>query len=201
MRLHYRLGWLVMLALAKAAWGFRRHGAEWIPVEGPAIIACNHVSNWDPILVGLGSPRELHFMAKGELFGNRFLSAIVRTFNALPVRRGVLDRGALRAASAVLMNGELLLMFPSGTRNASGEVRNPKSGVGFLACMNEVPVVPACIKGANDLGRAFFRGSGVEVTFGRPLQASKAESSDEYRAFSRRVADEIGRLKQEVDGR
>jgi len=200
-RLRYRLGWLILFVLVKVLWGFRRRRIDRIPAEGPAIIACNHVSNWDPILVALGCPRELHFMAKEELFSNVFLSALVRVFNALPVRRGVLDRKALLAASGVLKDGEVLLMFPSGTRRASGEVSNPKSGVGFIACMNEVPVVPAYLSGANDLGRAFFRGSDVEVVFGQPIQAEKAESSDDYRAFARRVADEIGRLKQEVDGR
>jgi 1-acyl-sn-glycerol-3-phosphate acyltransferase len=165
------------------------------------IIASNHISNWDPILVGLGCRREVHFMAKEELFRNRFLSALIRAYNAIPVHRGRLDRGALRAAADVLRGGNVLLIFPGGGRDQSGEVNDPKAGVGFIACMNGAPVVPAYITGSDRLARAFLRGGGVEVAFGAPISATAAKSSDEYRALSRTVADEIGRLKLEVDGR
>ncbi|MFH1689500.1 MAG: lysophospholipid acyltransferase family protein [Candidatus Eisenbacteria bacterium] len=201
MKLHYRLSWIFALTFSRILWGFRRSGVDAIPKAGPVIIASNHVSNWDPILLGAGCPREVHFMAKEELFRNPLLAVVIRAYNALPIRRGVLDRNALRAASEVLRNGKVLLMFPGGTRDGSGEMGDPKSGVGFIACMNEAPVVPAYIKGSNALSRAFVRGRGVEVAFGTPLVAERANSSDEYRAFSHRVADEIRRLKLEVDGR
>lgn len=201
MKLLYRLSWVFALTFARILWGFRASGVDAIPKTGPVIIASNHVSNWDPILLGAGCPRELHFMAKEELFRNPLLAVLIRAYNALPIRRGVLDRNALRAASEVLRNGKVLLMFPGGTRDGSGEMGDPKSGVGFIACMNEAPVVPAYIKGSNVLSRALLRGRGVEVAFGPPMEASKANSSDEYRAFSRRVAHEIRRLKREVDGR
>jgi 1-acyl-sn-glycerol-3-phosphate acyltransferase len=168
-KLHYRLGWIALLWLARIVWGFRRTGMDRIPGEGPVIIASNHISNWDPILVGLGCRREVHFMAKEELFRNPFLSALIRAYNAIPVHRGRLDRGALRA--------------------------------GFIACMNGAPVVPAYITGSDRLARAFLRGGGVEVAFGAPISATEAKSSDEYRALSKEIAGEIGRLKQEVDGR
>ena len=201
MKLHYRLSWIFALTFARILWGFRATGIDSIPKTGPAIIASNHVSNWDPILLGAGCPREVYFMAKEELFANKLLAALVRAYNALPIRRGVLDRRALRAAADVLNSGKVLLMFPGGTRDGSGEMGDPKSGVGFIACMNEVPVVPAYIKGSNRLSWALLRGRGVEVAFGPPISASKAKSSDEYRELSRRVAEEIRRLKREVDAR
>ena len=200
MRLHYRLGWLAVVAVARVLWGLRTSGTDWIPREGPAIVACNHVSNWDPIVVGGACNRELHYMAKGELFKNPLLAWLVRAYNAVPIRRGVLDRRALRAASDVLKNGGVLLMFPGGTRDQSGEVKDPKAGVGFIACMNEVPVVPAYITGVDTLTRAVVRKRRLEVAFGEPLLAAKAASSDEYRAFSQRVAAEIRKLRQEVEG-
>jgi 1-acyl-sn-glycerol-3-phosphate acyltransferase len=200
-KLHYRLGWLLALALARVVWGFRRSGTDRIPDEGPVIIASNHVSNWDPILVGLGCRREVHFMAKEELFRNPLLGAVIRAFNAIPVHRGRLDRRALRAAAEVLRGGEVLLMFPGGRREESGEISDPKAGVGFIACMNEAPVVPAYITGTDRLARAFLSGGGVEVKYGTPIAATEAKSSEEYRALSKRVADEIGRLRQEVAGR
>ena len=200
MRLHYRLAWLLMYSFVRTVWGFTRSGIDKIPVEGPLIIASNHVSNWDPILLGAACPRELFFLAKEELFRNPILGAVVRAYNAMPIRRGVLDRKALRDAAGVLKNGNVLLLFPAGTRNESGEMGDPKFGVGFIACMHEASVVPACISGANSLGRAFLRGNGVGVRFGEPIKATKAGSSDDYRAFSRRVAEAIRELKREVDG-
>ena len=202
MRLHYRLSWLLMRSFVRIVWGFRSSGTDKIPSEGPLIIASNHVSNWDPILLGAGCPRELYFMAKEELFRNPLLGALVRAYNAMPIRRGALDRRALRAANDVLKGGNVLLMFPAGTRNESGEVGDPKFGVGFIACMNEATVVPAYLSGANALRHTPFRGNtGLELLFGDPITATKASSSDEYRAFSRRVAEEIRKLKREVDGR
>ncbi len=201
MKLHYRLSWIFARTFARILWGFRSTGVDSIPRTGPVIIASNHVSNWDPILLGAGCPREVHFMAKNELFRNKLLAVLIGTYNALPIKRGVLDRNALRAASEVLRSGKVLLMFPGGTRDGTGEMGDPKSGVGFIACMNEAPVVPAYIKGSHTLSLALLRGRGVEVAFGPPMQASKANSSDDYRAFSQRVAEEIRRLKLEVDGR
>ncbi|MCK4410265.1 MAG: 1-acyl-sn-glycerol-3-phosphate acyltransferase [Candidatus Eisenbacteria sp.] len=199
MKFHYRLSLLILRGFARAAWGFRRNGTDLIPASGPVIIASNHISNWDPILVGLGCRRELHFMAKEELFRNPCLAVIVRALNAFPIRRGMLDRRALRAASGVLDDGKVLLMFPGGTRDRSGEVRDPKSGVGFIASKHEAPVVPAYISCPNSLARAFITRKRMQVTFGPPIVASKARSSDDYRVFAQRIADEIGRLKPETD--
>lgn len=201
MNLRYRLGRTLLSVFVRVVWGFRKSGSDAIPASGPVVIASNHISNWDPILIALGCRREVHFMAKEELFRNPLAAAFFRAVNAVPIRRGVLDRRALRAASELLRDGNVLLMFPGGTRDKSGEVRDPKSGVGFIACMNEARVVPACITGASSLARSFFRRVMLEVTFGSPIAPSKTTSSNGYRAFSQRIADEIGRLKLEVDGR
>ena len=192
---------LLLRGFATVVWGFRRNGTDLIPASGPVIIASNHISNWDPILIALGCRREVHFMAKEELFRNPFLAAIVRALNAFPIRRGVVDRRALRSASGVLDDNKVLLMFPGGTRDRSGEVNDPKSGVGFIACKHEAAVVPAYLTCPESLARALVTRAGMTVTFGRPFTASNAKSSEDYRAFSQRVADEIGRLKLEVDGR
>ncbi len=201
MKLYYRVSLVILRVVAKVAWGFRRSGMDFIPASGPVMIASNHISNWDPILIALGCRREVHFMAKEELFGNPLLAGVVGALNAFPIRRGALDRRALRTASQLLDDGKVLLMFPAGTRDKSGEVRDPKSGVGFLACRHEALVVPAHIICPGSLVRALIKRTGMEVTFGPPIAASKANSSNDYRAFSQRVADEIGRLKPEVDRR
>ena len=200
MKFHYWLSWNLLLALARALWGYRRSGTDSIPEQGPVIIACNHISNWDPILVGIGCRREVHFMAKEELFRNPLLAKLIRAYNALPVRRGTLDRKALREAADILKRGEVLLMFPSGTRDASGEVRDPKAGVGFIAGMSGAPVVPAYITGSNVLSDALRRRKKLRVAFGPVMRVVKVGSSDEYREFSMRIAEAIGELRRQVEG-
>jgi len=199
--LPYRLGRTLLSVFVRVVWGFRKSGSDAIPASGPVVIASNHISNWDPILVGMGCRRDVHFMAKEELFRNPLVARVLSAVNAIPIRRGALDRSALRAASRVLRDGNVLVMFPGGTRDESGEVHEPRSGVGFIACMNEAPIVPACVSGSNSPARAFVAGTRFAVAFGPPIAASKAKSSDDYRAVSQKVADEIGRLKLEVDGR
>lgn len=197
MRLHYRAAWLCLLGLARAAWGYRRIGLEHVPVSGPAIIACNHVSFWDPILVGLGCRREVHFMAKEELFRNPLFGWIIRAFNAVPVRRGAVDSGALRTAVEVLRSGGVLVIFPGGTRDRSDELRNPKPGVGFLALAAGAPVVPAHIAGSDRLLRAFVGASKLELRLGVPMAADGERTRAGYREFAGRVAEAIRRLKSE----
>jgi len=196
---HYQFGRTVLLASARLLWRFRATGRERIPRGGPAVIACNHISNWDPVLVGLGCPREIHFLAKEELFRNRFLSAIIRAYNAIPVRRGALDRRALRRATDVLKSDEVLLMFPEGTRSTTGKLRKPRPGVGFIAGSSGVPVVPAYIAGSEALGRSFRTRKPVRVAFGTPLPAEKAETREGYVALTDRIMDAIRDLKREVE--
>jgi 1-acyl-sn-glycerol-3-phosphate acyltransferase len=200
LKLHYRVSRSILLALSRVLWGYRTSGPESIPDSGPVMIACNHVSNWDPILVGLGCRREIHFMAKEELFRNRFLAWLIRAYNALPVRRGMMDRKALREAAAILKDGEVLLIFPGGGRDASGEVRDPKGGVGFIAGMSGAPVVPAYITGSDALPAAFARKRRLQVSFGPAMTPSGTGGSEDYREFSQRVAAAIGTLRQEVEG-
>jgi 1-acyl-sn-glycerol-3-phosphate acyltransferase len=164
------------------------------------VIASNHISNWDPILVGLGCRREVHFWAKEELFRNPLLAGLIRAYNAIPVRRGIADRRALRDASAVLSRGGALLMFPGGTREEGGEVSDPKPGVGYVSSVNAAPVVPAYITGSNRLTLALRRAVRLEVAFGEPIGPCGKGSGAEYREFAVRVANAIGQLRQEVEG-
>lgn len=201
MRFHYRLGWIVALGLARLLWGHRSAGSERIPRRGPVIIASNHISNWDPVLVGLGCPREVHFMAKQELFENPFLRWLITAYNALPVRRDRADHRALRMASGVLREGGALLMFPEGTRSTSGELGNAKAGVGFLACSTGAPVVPACIVGSSSLKSALLRRTPLRVAFGPPVSPGNANAGEAYAAVTDRVMEGIRRMREEARGK
>ncbi len=117
-------------------------------VPGPQILASNHVCNFDPLLVGLGARREIHFLAKEELFkASRWFDWLIRTYNAWPVRRGGADAAAIRSCSWLLGKRQTIVLFPEGTRSKTGEIDHFKPGIGMLAINNHVPVVPVHLGG------------------------------------------------------
>ncbi|MBM3307013.1 MAG: 1-acyl-sn-glycerol-3-phosphate acyltransferase [Candidatus Eisenbacteria bacterium] len=197
MRPHYRIGWLALRTLVWLVWGVRGRGADRMPASGPVLVACNHISNWDPVLVGLACRRELHFLAKDGLFRNRVFGRLIRAYNALPVRRGGLDRRALSLAIGILRRGDALLVFPEGTRSRSGEVGEARHGAAYMASAGGAVVVPAAVAGSNELGRAFLRRRRVRVAFGGAIEAG-AGSRAEYEALTNRIMAAIGELRREL---
>lgn len=153
---------------------------------GPQILACNHVSNIDPLIVGWSSAREVHFLAKEELFAaNRWFDWLIRGWNAWPVKRGTGDTEALDRCSWLLKHRQSLVLFPEGTRSRSGEMQRYRLGVGLLAVENRVPVVPVRMQGVErswisyKVDRDFVRlglrsrptgKTRIRVTFGRPVR-------------------------------
>ncbi|MBD3368347.1 MAG: 1-acyl-sn-glycerol-3-phosphate acyltransferase, partial [Candidatus Eisenbacteria bacterium] len=184
MRFHYRIGWTLARLLVKLLWGFRAEGYRGIPRHGPVLLASNHISGWDPLLVGLGCPRETHFLAKEELFRNPFLGWLIRTYNAIPVRRGASDRRALRRAVSVLERGGAMLMFPEGTRSRDGRLGKGRAGAAWVAATAGAVIVPVWITGSRDLAGAFRRKRLLLVRYGRPI--APREDGD-YRALAEEV--------------
>ncbi len=136
---------------------FRLHatGTENVP-EGGAVIAANHNSNFDPWPLGfpLWPGRQLHFMGKAELF-NPVLKPILVGAGAFPVRRGENDVQAIETAVSLCREGKLVAMFPEGTRRTKGMRKRfdsrPRSGAARIALAAEVPLIPAAIKGTDEL--------------------------------------------------
>jgi 1-acyl-sn-glycerol-3-phosphate acyltransferase len=119
-------------------------------VPGPQILASNHVCNFDPLLVGLGAGREIHFLAKEELFkASRWFAWLIHTYNAWPVRRGGADAAAIRCCSWLLGKRQTIVLFPEGTRSKTGDINGFKPGIGMLAIANHVPVVPVHLGGVS----------------------------------------------------
>ncbi len=148
---------LVLIRLLRATAGrallglyrTRLRGQEAFP-EGPAIIASNHVSYLDPVLLWCGAPRPVHFMAKAELWENAILGWAIGKLLAFPVKRGAPDRTAIATASSLLATGELVGIFPEGTRTRDpqgDELGQAYEGVAFLALRTGAPVVPVGISG------------------------------------------------------
>jgi len=149
----YALGWRLCCQVLKFLGRPELYRFERFPLRGPAIIAANHVSYLDPFVIGVCVMRELHFMARHDVFVP-VLRPILRVLNAFPVRRGEPDLGSLKHALRILAQGNALLLFPEGTRTPDGEIHAAKRGVGFLARRSGAPVVPLYVSGMEHiLGR------------------------------------------------
>ncbi|MCZ8518650.1 lysophospholipid acyltransferase family protein [Paenibacillus caseinilyticus] len=162
----------------------RVEGVRHIPQEG-CILAMNHRSNYDSLLVGVHTPRKMYIMAKEELFKNRIGAWVIAEMGAFPVKRGSADIRSLKHSLKLVEEGCLLSLFIEGTRSQSEEMGDPKKGIGFLVAKSRAPVVPVRIQGAS--GGWFSRAS---VTFGPPLTV---EGKD-YEEIARQVSDAIKRL-------
>ena len=194
MRFHYRIAWLVLNVIEKVLFGFVVKGRERVPMTGGVVIASNHISYCDPPVLGSGVPREMHYLAKEELFKNPVFGGMIRSYNAIPLKRSGGDVGALRKAVRLIRQGRAVLMFPEGTRSLSGRLLKPKAGVGMIGSLTSAPVVPAYVEGTNDLGAAFLRKRRLTVSFGEPVIPSdfKDESSDERERYAK-ITDEVMR--------
>jgi len=182
---------------------FTIQGLDRVPRKGPLIVACNHISFWDPPLVGAHLPREMHFVAKAELFHNPLFGALIRSYNSIPIQRGAKSRSGLRGAEEVLTAGGAVLIFPEGTRNKSGELLQPRGGVGRLAALTKTPVVPACITGSDQIRRSMRRQVRIRVSFGSPVMPPRSENPerDEVRAFARMIMDRIRAMREEQEAK
>ncbi|GMB07854.1 1-acyl-sn-glycerol-3-phosphate acyltransferase [Thermolongibacillus altinsuensis] len=156
-------------------------GVEHIPKEGSVLICANHISNFDPPMIGITCPRPVHFMAKAELFRVPLLKQIVQHLHAFPVRRGMGDREALRTGLALLKEKKVLGLFPEGTRSRDGKLGKGLAGAGFFALRSEAAVVPCAIIGPY---RLFHR---VKVVYGPPIDFAplreRKASADEATAL------------------
>ncbi|HHW60777.1 MAG TPA: 1-acyl-sn-glycerol-3-phosphate acyltransferase [Syntrophomonadaceae bacterium] len=152
--------------------GIKVEGSHNLPSEGPVIVAANHVSNWDPIVVAISLRRPVHFMAKSELFDKPFLGSLLKVLYAFPVKRGSADRTAIRHALALLEQGEVVGIFPEGERNKAGVDLEAQSGVAMLALKSGTPVVPvACIGTNRTIPFGWF--SPFIVRIGEPIYVEK----------------------------
>jgi 1-acyl-sn-glycerol-3-phosphate acyltransferase len=153
-------------------------GKENVPRRGPLIVACNHLHNFDPAVVGAALPRNLFFMAKKELFAVPVLRHIVRLYGGFEIDRGAADRAALRFAVHVVEDGEALFMFPEGTRSLTGRIEKVLPGAAFVALRTGALILPVALTGTQTLpldekaakaGRKRRGRAHVTVTFGAPF--------------------------------
>ncbi len=155
-----------------------RIGREHIPAKGPVIVAANHRSFLDPFVIATMSPRRpMYYVAKKELFRRRWQAWFLAALGAFPVDRGAGDRESVDTAKAILARGDIVLIFPEGTRIRPGSLGTPKRGVGRLALETGAPVVPVAVIGTEAVRRGWrIRPHKVKIRAGRPLTFPQVEN-------------------------
>jgi len=162
-------------------------------IRGGLLIASNHQSYLDPVLVGMALERPIHYLARRELFRVPGFGTLIKALGAHPVKRGHADAGALRTAMDLLRRGEALLVFPEGTRTRDGQLGEFRPGVGALAVRCGVPVLPVCIEGAYRCwprSRLLPRPARVAVAYGEIIETKDRDG----REVTEAIAEHIGRL-------
>ena len=184
----YRIAATVVKPLMRTWFRIRLEGHGHIPDTGPVILASNHRSNMDPVLLASAVERPVAFMAKAELFVPP-LGWIMRWIGQFPVRRGGIDREALRRTDAVLARGSMLGLFPEGTRG-DGDFSAVHPGLAYIVVRQRCPVLPVVIFGTERVRRRFGWlpfASPVRIVIGPPIDLPRAASD----RAGRRAASEV----------
>ena len=194
----YRLFRRAMTLLCRLLFGYRVHGGDRVPSEGPLIVASNHSKYADPVLVCVAVPRRLQWMAKKQLFVFPF-GMFFEFIGSFPVDREGGGRGAIRAALAFLAEGWALGIFPEGTHRGAGASRGAKSGVVVLAVRSGAPVLPVYVgKLPGPLSR--LRGEKLRIFVGEPVDLDRAlRGGAAYRAAADEVMRKIYALPEQHD--
>jgi 1-acyl-sn-glycerol-3-phosphate acyltransferase len=185
----YRFFHTLFGTIARVAFQYRAYGQENIIEEGPAIMAANHQSYFDPPLVGITCKNELYYLARKTLFEKRLLGPIISRVNALPVDLSRGDLAAFRSVVKLLQEGHRTVIFPEGTRSLTGQIQKARPGIGMIIARTLAPVVPMRIFGSFEAwpkgGK--IRPHPITVVVGKPIRFKK----DDFAAHNREVYQKI----------
>jgi len=196
----YSIGRVLFTLYFRLFYRLKVIGRENIPSSGPLLLCANHPTALDMFLIAAMVPRRrVHYMAKAELFRNRFLAWIIRSLGAFPVSRGKGDVGSVKTVYRLLKSGKIVGMFPEGTRTRKKDPNKRKPGIALFALHSGAPVMPVAIKG--DF-RPFKK---VELIFGKPYKVTsntvnpsgKSYPKEELQRISNEIIDSIYALMEQ----
>ena len=171
-----------------------------LPKTGSYIIASNHLSNTDPVFVGLTHKRRVYFMAKVELFKNKFFGGLIKILGAFPVTRGANDGKAIATGEDLINDGKVMTIFIEGGRTKTGELMRPRSGCAVIVRQTKAPVVPMCITVVGNKKNIFAK---RVIHIGKPLSYEELGFSNdeepsprEYREASRIIMEQISKFRE-----
>lgn len=193
----YKISKVICLVFLKLARRLKVFGDSRLPPGRGIIVVANHISYWDPLVIGCSLSRKIFFMAKAELFNIAILGSFINNLGAFPVQREGTDRSSIRRALELLGAGKVVGIFPEGTRSKTGETLNPHLGAAMLALKGGVPLLPVAVSGTKGYwGR-------VKVNIGKPMyfntQNQRKVSRTEMEHVSRDLMAEINRLLTVID--
>lgn len=175
------------------------NGKENIPKDGNLVLCSNHQHVFDPIIISIVFPRQIHWMAKKELFKGKILSKLIYKLGAFPVDRGESDLSAIKNALRVLKKDNVLGIFPEGTRVKGFDIKNAKPGVALIAVKSQSLVLPVHIEGNFKL---FSR---IKINFGKPMDLKsndgKRLTGEDYQELGKDILTSIYLLKPMKEGR
>lgn len=167
-------------------------GKENIPESGAAVICPNHLSNMDPVVAVIHIKRMVYAMAKEELFKGKIANSFFRDLGCFPVKRTNKDIGAVKLAEEYLAKGELVAIYPEGTRNGMKKGIKPKNGAAMIATAAKVPVIPIGMKGN------FKPFTKISINIGKPIYFdeyyNKELNKEELETITNKIMEEIKNL-------
>lgn len=184
--------------LYKIFYDFHIEGIENIPQDRPVVLASNHRSYADPVILTMPMKRPVSYMAKEELFRNKLFGWFIRKLGAFPVTRGAGDMSVIDDSINILRSGRNLVIFPEGTRSKDGKVGKGKTGVAMIAAKSGADVVPCGIIFEGE--KLHFR-SKLTLKFGKPIRAEELAVEDssprELKEVKKRI---MGAITELVEG-
>lgn len=198
----YLFSWILSLILVKLNFKRKVFGRENVPARGAFILASNHASYIDPLILGTALPcgKWLNYLAKKDLFEKPLTAWYLRKIHAMPLDRNG-DIAAIKTVVKLLKSGKSILLFPEGTRSKDGKLQPAKPGIGFIAAKANVPVLPAYIEGSYDAmpagKKSVKKGSSINVFIGKPIQFDSIDNKDKnlYQQISDQIMHSIAHLK------
>ena len=178
--LFYRIIRPFVTGIARLLWRVRVVGLEHVPRSGGFILAPSHRSMIDIPLVAIVTKRRIRFMGKSSLFGVPVLGTLFRWLGGIPVERDGTDRKAVRESMAMLASGEVLCVYPEGTRQNGPKIQPLQPGAAYFALRSGVPIIPIGIAGAEEILRTqsdpIPRFGRVTIVVGAPLMTEARTS-------------------------
>ncbi len=194
----YRVGKIIVPPIFRITNPLIIQGREEMPDTGRVIICCNHVTMRDPIFVSTVHKRQIFYMAKAELFTNKFVGGIISSLGAFPVHRGQGDMDAMASARRLLEQEQAVGIFIEGTRSRAGQLLKPKTGAVMLAHETHSPILPMCITAPGEKVPSSFQK--LAISCGKLIQPEELGIEDgniaSYRKAARYVMERIAQLRE-----
>ena len=181
-RLWYQLWRHLLQLVAVLVYRVKYSGRENIPAAGGVLIVSNHQSHFDPPLVGIGSRRQMNYVARRTLFNFPPFGWFLKSVGAIPIDRDGIGLGGIKESLKLLKRGEMVLIFPEGTRTRDGEIAPFRPGFTALAARSNACILPVAIDGAFQAWPRTKKYPGlgkIRVRYGQPIPHAEIAGRDE----------------------